>query len=1008
MKRLRLYSLLPFVLIFAGILLAVQPFFSGRLAGMDALLHFHRLAQLERALRLGILYPRWLPDLGLGFGFPVFNYYAPLSYYLALPWRWLGLSVSASLLTSHAVALGVLALAVYLWGRDLFGATAGIVAAFAAIYTPYTLNCLHHLGTPPAIWGMAWLVLLFWMTRRAIMTRQPAQFAGITLLYGALILSHNLTGVLGTPLVLGYALLLSRFYGFRPALRVALSLIVGLGMTAFFWLPALLEQDFVQIWQLYQPLFLRYHVHFSTLKTLLAVPRPVDPAEVNFFPPISLGWLQVALALFSMLPVGERPTAEQWLHISALIGATLIMVVLAHPISMPVWEHFHDVARFIQFPWRFLSFATLGLALLAGVGAKKLSRPGRAVVPVSVGGMMLFVLPWMFPTLPWPAQPDPTPADHIRFEIERGLLGTTSTGEYRPVWVQELPPRDMLLPLYEASAPTYIIPRLDITRLPQEVSLGEARYGLTWAEITLETPREVRLYFPWYFFPGWQAWLDGQPHHLMPDGPYGLIATDIPAGRHHLRIAFGDTPLRQQAWLISGLSGLPFVSLFVWQGWTGRRGRINVPSGSSEPIPFSVLLACTGLSVVLALLKTLYLDRYDNPFRYTRLEDHRIKGVDIPLQVNFGGKVVLMGCDLATSTVRADQPLDVALYWGVFAPTGSDYNIGLHLVDPEGRLYGQHDVMHPNNFPLSLLRPDQYVRDPHRFMPWKGTPPGRYTLQVMVYHPDKGRLDIRDKGGNPLGTTYTPLPKWKSSARPDPRPEEVLVQSIVNADLGGGIRLIGWEPLQDSVGVGQSLPLVLYWQATRTPETDHRARLRLMAEDGTVAAQMEFAPVRNDLPTSLWKSGDVFHDARVLPVPVTFYQDPSRPLLTGHYRLHLDLLDPTGIALSDGVDLGTLSVTVPERSFVLPSPTYPLQFRLDSMATLLGYDLSTLTARPGENLGLVLYWRAEDLADRSYTVFVHLMGRTGGFTPSETRNPCPAAVPLQAGYPMRCFGMSTC
>ncbi len=119
-----------------SILPAVQPLFSGRLFGADGLLHFHRLVQLDRAVRHGVLYPRWLPDLGYGFGFPLFNYYAPLSYYLLLPLRWMGIPAQTALMVGFALAIWALAIVMYLWGRDLFGERGGLVAAFATVSAP--------------------------------------------------------------------------------------------------------------------------------------------------------------------------------------------------------------------------------------------------------------------------------------------------------------------------------------------------------------------------------------------------------------------------------------------------------------------------------------------------------------------------------------------------------------------------------------------------------------------------------------------------------------------------------------------------------------------------------------------------------------------------------------------------------------------------------------------------------------------------------------------------------
>lgn len=66
--------------------LAAQPLMYGELSWLvDGELHLMRLAQLHELFRQGIVYSRWAPDMAYGFGYPVFNFYAPLVYYLAMP-----------------------------------------------------------------------------------------------------------------------------------------------------------------------------------------------------------------------------------------------------------------------------------------------------------------------------------------------------------------------------------------------------------------------------------------------------------------------------------------------------------------------------------------------------------------------------------------------------------------------------------------------------------------------------------------------------------------------------------------------------------------------------------------------------------------------------------------------------------------------------------------------------------------------------------------------------------
>src|SRR3712207_5820218 len=63
--------------------LSAQPLFGCLPQGHDSLIHLYRLVELDHLLRQGLFFPRWMPDLVYGYGYPLFNFYAPLSAYLS-------------------------------------------------------------------------------------------------------------------------------------------------------------------------------------------------------------------------------------------------------------------------------------------------------------------------------------------------------------------------------------------------------------------------------------------------------------------------------------------------------------------------------------------------------------------------------------------------------------------------------------------------------------------------------------------------------------------------------------------------------------------------------------------------------------------------------------------------------------------------------------------------------------------------------------------------------------
>ncbi len=50
----------------------------------DGMFHIHKALGLETLIKLGHWFPRWTPHMAHGFGYPLYNFYAPLSsYFLA-------------------------------------------------------------------------------------------------------------------------------------------------------------------------------------------------------------------------------------------------------------------------------------------------------------------------------------------------------------------------------------------------------------------------------------------------------------------------------------------------------------------------------------------------------------------------------------------------------------------------------------------------------------------------------------------------------------------------------------------------------------------------------------------------------------------------------------------------------------------------------------------------------------------------------------------------------------
>jgi hypothetical protein len=1011
------------------VLLAIQPLLLGHTPWPgDGLLHFYRLAQLESAVRQGVLFPRWLPNLGYGYGFPLFNYYSPLSYHISLVPRVAGLSLATSLRISFMFALLLLGLASFLWARSVWKSyIASVTAVLAAVYAPYTLYNTYHRAALAELWGLAFLVLTLWATGRLFSLNRPKGTLIIAILsYAGLILSHNITALVGTPLILGYAMFLIwlRWTSDRPPkgnedesvspwIPLFAFVLVALGLSAFFWLPAFFERELVQIENLYQSADFAYANNFLDLKELLAWPNTADPSQVNPPIPRSLSWPAILLAITAWLP-GAKLTFGQKAHRLGFSLVTLAFVFMILPVSRWVWDAL-PLLDFVQFPWRFLGPAGIALGMLAGLGAHQLwttitklgqsagrqpddtsaiwtkfFRPAPFVLLISAF-ILIYALPFLFPSSSPPLPETITPTDTIIFEIETGWLGTTAAADYLPRTVRELPAPDSLLAQYKAAKPDGLIGRFDINKLPDEFNIIDSQENFLESNLTYESDQTVPAVFNIFSFPGWRAWIDGRPLELSPTDPDGLISATLPAGNHTLELKFTDTPLRLAAKLISLVSLVILALLVIQKAANGLRSTVLNEPGA-RPLP--VILPAASIVIVIFLVKTAYIDHVDTPFRQSSFDGRQLQGQATPVQVNFGDELKLLGYEIPESPVPADESLDVTLYWQALTPVDNEYSVSLQIVDGEGRRFGQHDSFHPAGLPVTRWQADQYGRDQHRLEIWPGTPPGIYFLKVFVYDRVTGRrLETLNETGLPVGVEYDL--GWVEIDHPSqfPDPASVVVDYRLTSQglspvLAEGVQLLGFDLTSSEIEVGQPLPVTLFWYTPAVPAVDYESHL-------SISCGIEESITRIDLPAQLtpntsWQPEQLLRADTTLWVPPVW--GDGTPVEGGACTLFLALIESTSEE-QIVVALAPINVTVPDRSFKPPTPENISGVALGDVATLLGYDLDQTELKPGDRLKLTLYWLANDASDRPLTVFVQMLGQDGRIYAQQDQ------VPLAGGRP---------
>jgi len=574
----------------------------------DGRLHFFRVVAMRDALGEGILYSRWLPNLAFGYGFPFFNYRAPLSYYMTLGLHLTGLPLPWALNGVYVLSLIGSAVGAYLLGRDLFGPAAGVVAGVAYAYAPYQLLDGLVRGNAPEVVALAILPAALWAFRRLALSGARRWFTISMVLLISLYLGHNISSLLFTPMLVGYLVLLRAVHRDRFQWRgPALALLASLGLTAFFWLPALAEKDFVQLYLTGATRNNDFHHNFLSLSEILSPPHAFDTSLLNPLLKVRLGSVQSGLAALGLLSslvawamrrssremeavnapgaaAGLRRAypAGYWANRLFFASSAVLFVFMSTPASVWIWEHI-PLLPFVQFPWRLVGRASLPVALLVGAAVESIARwlgPARRdqgwlrtvttdlLPPIAVTAIVLATLPNTYPPRGYcPMEPYPTVEDVHRYERNSGLVGVDPVGAYFPIWVQQRPQGSVLETQYARGGE---IQRFDVDALPGGAEIVASTYGPNTARVEVASPEAFRARYLSFYFPGWRVTVDGESVDIQPSDPEGLITFRVPAGRHVVRVHFGETPLRLFADVVSGLS---FVgALFVTWRWSKPGG----------------------------------------------------------------------------------------------------------------------------------------------------------------------------------------------------------------------------------------------------------------------------------------------------------------------------------------------------------------------------------------------------------------------------------------------------
>jgi len=235
--------------------------------------------------------------------------------------------------------------------------------------------------------------------------------------------------------------------------------------------------------------------------------------------------------------------------------------------------------------------------------------------------------------------------------------------------------------------------------------------------------------------------------------------------------------------------------------------------------------------------------------------------------------------DPAPATAPAGQTVYGSLTWRADAPLSTAFGVSLRLVGSDGATWAQPTderpfgpLFLPPQWPVGLAQ-----RQPFRVPIPAGTPPGLYTLALLVYDPISGR----------------PLPPQDALARSPAMSGGLdLMEVIVTRGETpllparahfGPMALIEATTPAIALSPGDAVPVELLWQALRPPGETLVVVVQLLGAGDLLVANLEEQPVQGRYPTTAWTTNELVRDRHTLQLPEELPAGEYR-LIVGVYR----------------------------------------------------------------------------------------------------------------------------
>lgn len=492
-----------------------------------------RVFEMDKCIKDYQIPCRLVPDLGGLYGYPIFNFYAPLPYYFGE----LIYLITHSLLVSAKVMFAVSFLGAYLFmyllASKLWGKIGGSMAAIFYSFAPYHALDFYVRGAMGELWGLMLFPAIFWSLIRLEEKINIPRLLTFSVFTGALIVSHNLSALIFLPFVLIWVAIL--FFKKRDMKFLWIFLggmVLAVALASFYLFPALFEKNLVHLETTIEGYF-SYTEHFKGFKKLFlerswgygASIREVPGGEKDGLS-YQIGWVHLVGWFLSLLATKLLWRKNRTLSIVIVFCslAFFISVFMINPRSEFIWRAI-DPLKYLQFPWRFLMLTIFFVSLISG-SIFKVDFKHKKLLWISLT-LAVVVLNFTYFS----------PEKFINTNDQERLSGKEwdkqikrSIFDYLPIYAKE-PPAELATAKYQI--------------LTGESRIFDFQEGTNWINFKTETRSHSIIRLSQYYFPNWRIFVDGKETKFeYKNNSLGLMTIILGKGFHEITARFYDTPIR--------------------------------------------------------------------------------------------------------------------------------------------------------------------------------------------------------------------------------------------------------------------------------------------------------------------------------------------------------------------------------------------------------------------------------------------------------------------------------